>query len=148
MNECIIATYYTNKKNMAINFDFVSFVFGRLHNVAVFRDFTHSSSTISMWKYKNKNINILPCYWNINFYAIDVSVNRQMTLKLFMALATEHKEPTENRIWWQSVIETDDANNIVGKSIKLNVEENKNAPIHQHNHKNIESIKCIKIKSF
>lgn len=69
----------------------------------------------------------MPCYWNINFYAIDVSVNRQMTLKLFMALATEHKEPTENRIWWQSVIETDDANNIVGKSIKLNVEENKNA---------------------
>lgn len=90
----------------------------------------------------------MPCYWYINFYAIDVSVNRQMTLKLFMALATKHKELTENRIWWQSVIETDDANNIVGKSIKLNVEENKNAPIHQHNHKNIESIKCIKIKSF
>ena len=104
----------------------------------------------SIWKYKikKKNINILPCYWNINFYAIDVSVNRQMTLKLFMALATEHKEPTENRIWWQSVIETDDANNIVWKSIKLNVKENKNAPIHQHNNKNIESIKCIKKKYF
>lgn len=32
------------------------------------------------------------------------------------------------------------------KEHKNNVEENKNVPIHQHNNKNIESIKCIKIQ--
>ena len=49
-----VSLQHIKKKKTAINFDFVSFVFGRLHNVAVFRDFTHSSHNFSSKIYKIK----------------------------------------------------------------------------------------------